>query len=409
MSVFRHRIVLTALAALMALTASALAKDKIYLDFSGIDARTDLTADQKTDLKNKVKAEIDEKFPDDKFEFTTTPNGQARTVKFEKDAHDPDDRYGEWPAGGDTVTVYVGAFMDDANVSGSFKTDGSFDMQKLANALGETAAHELGHSYSVGHNTHDPPDIMTDGSRVTADKRAEDNRSFDAAGAKTRDENLGKKPCKTATDYDTKAVESHIHTPTSFGLHKNDEGFGPGEYVADAQLFISGPPLPGYYFGYIGEGQPDGTYEFLSKSSLEPGLHMPLLTWFQFDQEGISQMSFAVAQEGSPNWMHPEDMVFNAPVQYGDYVIYRQLTMFWPTLDLVVQLDAGSWDPNIFNGWAPLPPCPGDLDGDGDTDQSDLGQLLGSYGVDGGGDLDGDGDTDQSDLGILLGDYGCGT
>jgi YVTN family beta-propeller protein len=52
--------------------------------------------------------------------------------------------------------------------------------------------------------------------------------------------------------------------------------------------------------------------------------------------------------------------------------------------------------------------CPGDLDGDGDTDQSDLGILLASYGNDDGGDLDGDGDTDQSDLGILLADYGCG-
>jgi hypothetical protein len=57
-----------------------------------------------------------------------------------------------------------------------------------------------------------------------------------------------------------------------------------------------------------------------------------------------------------------------------------------------------------------LPPhniCVGDLDGDGDTDQADLGILLASYGVNGGGDLDGDGDTDQADLGILLGDYGC--
>ncbi len=54
-----------------------------------------------------------------------------------------------------------------------------------------------------------------------------------------------------------------------------------------------------------------------------------------------------------------------------------------------------------------LPGCDGDLDGDGDTDQSDLGVLLAAYGVDGGGDLDGDGDTDQSDLGVLLADYGC--
>jgi hypothetical protein len=53
--------------------------------------------------------------------------------------------------------------------------------------------------------------------------------------------------------------------------------------------------------------------------------------------------------------------------------------------------------------------CPGDLDGDGDTDQSDLGILLAAYDLNGDGDLDGDGDTDQSDLGVLLADYGCGT
>jgi polyhydroxybutyrate depolymerase len=53
-------------------------------------------------------------------------------------------------------------------------------------------------------------------------------------------------------------------------------------------------------------------------------------------------------------------------------------------------------------------PCPGDLDGDGDTDQSDLGLLLANYGISAGGDLDNDGDTDQSDVGILLADYNCG-
>ena len=54
--------------------------------------------------------------------------------------------------------------------------------------------------------------------------------------------------------------------------------------------------------------------------------------------------------------------------------------------------------------------CPGDLSGDGATDQSDLGILLAFYGCTGGGcngDLNGDGNTDQSDLGILLAFYGC--
>ena len=49
--------------------------------------------------------------------------------------------------------------------------------------------------------------------------------------------------------------------------------------------------------------------------------------------------------------------------------------------------------------------CPGDLDGDLDVDQSDLGILLAFYNNGSGGDVDGDGDTDQSDLGILLAFY----
>ncbi|HUU95718.1 MAG TPA: sialidase family protein [Phycisphaerae bacterium] len=57
------------------------------------------------------------------------------------------------------------------------------------------------------------------------------------------------------------------------------------------------------------------------------------------------------------------------------------------------------------------PPCVGDLDGDGDTDQADLGILLSDWGCESDceGDLDGDDDTDQADLGILLADWGCGT
>jgi Right handed beta helix region len=60
------------------------------------------------------------------------------------------------------------------------------------------------------------------------------------------------------------------------------------------------------------------------------------------------------------------------------------------------------------------PPCPGDIDGDGDTDQSDLGLLLVSYEKPLGdplfnpdADLNGDGQVGQPDLGILLADYGC--
>lgn len=58
---------------------------------------------------------------------------------------------------------------------------------------------------------------------------------------------------------------------------------------------------------------------------------------------------------------------------------------------------------------------PGDIDGDGDVDQADLGALLGAYSSAEGdpnwnpdADFDGDGDVDQADLGTLLGNYGFG-
>jgi len=56
--------------------------------------------------------------------------------------------------------------------------------------------------------------------------------------------------------------------------------------------------------------------------------------------------------------------------------------------------------------------CVGDLDGDGKTDQPDLGILLSDWGCDDpvngcAGDLNGDDKTDQADLGILLADWGC--
>ena len=58
--------------------------------------------------------------------------------------------------------------------------------------------------------------------------------------------------------------------------------------------------------------------------------------------------------------------------------------------------------------------CPGDIDGDGDTDHSDLGALLAAWCSVAGdsnwnpdADLDGDGHVGHGDLGILLADWGC--
>ena len=59
-------------------------------------------------------------------------------------------------------------------------------------------------------------------------------------------------------------------------------------------------------------------------------------------------------------------------------------------------------------------PCVGDIDGDGDTDHSDLGELLAAWCTHAGdpnwnpnADLDDDGHVGHGDLGILLADWGC--
>jgi len=80
----------------------------------------------------------------------------------------------------------------------------------------------------------------------------------------------------------------------------------------------------------------------------------------------------------------------------GNTTLYSTGGYLWP-FDV-------SADVNIPSG------CVGDLDGDGDTDHSDLGILLADWGCTGGdcpGDIDGDGETGHPDLGILLADWGC--
>lgn len=95
----------------------------------------------------------------------------------------------------------------------------------------------------------------------------------------------------------------------------------------------------------------------------------------------------------------------------GDFQLFA--TIGQPDANTVVmtggefQLTGGLW---------PAVACVGDIDGDGDTDQQDLGAFLSAWCTQEGdpnwnpwADLDGDGHVGHTDLGILLSDWGCGT
>ncbi len=110
---------------------------------------------------------------------------------------------------------------------------------------------------------------------------------------------------------------------------------------------------------------------------------------FSFDQTIAS----GTADDGSFTWTVPDV-----------YTTQGRLRLVAHDADGNTGSDDGEGDFSI-NG--SQPDCPGDLDGDLDVDQADLGILLAAYGNDAGGDIDGDGDTDQADLGALLGNYGA--
>jgi len=69
-------------------------------------------------------------------------------------------------------------------------------------------------------------------------------------------------------------------------------------------------------------------------------------------------------------------------------------------------VEAGVDDVRIF-GYLCDDALPGDFNGDGVVDGSDLGTLLGEWGPCPGcaADLDGNGEVDGSDLGVLLGNW----
>ncbi|HUU94811.1 MAG TPA: FG-GAP-like repeat-containing protein [Phycisphaerae bacterium] len=101
--------------------------------------------------------------------------------------------------------------------------------------------------------------------------------------------------------------------------------------------------------------------------------------------------------ETMPSWTYDSPTVGTA-IAFGDITGNG-----WP--DLIV---GNSGEPSVKVFYAQIP---GDLNGDGCVDQSDLGILLADWGCTGGdcpGDCDNDGDTDQSDLGILLAHWGEG-
>ena len=81
-------------------------------------------------------------------------------------------------------------------------------------------------------------------------------------------------------------------------------------------------------------------------------------------------------------------------------------------VDDLLDIALGTSNDNDFDGIpdeCQAPPCPGDTDGDGDVDLTDLANVLGNFGRNGVGlvgDLNGDGTVDLTDLAVVLAEFG---
>ena len=242
--------------------------------------------------------------------------------------------YGVWEHRSPYLDVFLRNFI---RVDGDkYKTNGVWNITKLANGIGRTAAHEVAHSYCVGHNNRsENQSKMTDGNLVSADDRPITEWHFDNHTSETLRNNWGRPPCSTATDYDEEALVINYEGPDYI------ENSACEIESVDAILSFEGELAYFFELGWRGEdtdnGELDGNpyFDFIYKTSMtfNPDIDAEEIT-FLLGNSGKAQFLLRGAP-GSP-WQGQWFPLINENVVLSNFItdpfgeqIARNVLMMW--------------------------------------------------------------------------------
>ena len=350
-------------------------KVTIYVNTSAIDGRSDLNQSQKDDLKNRILQHIRDNYEPvvgaGNVSVTNDPSqaGSAdRTVQIQPGRDpNPPPSWGSWPHQSNTTNVFLGEFMNNSNVNGSFKNpDGSWNVTALGNAIGHTSGHEIGHSYSIGHNNESRPKTfaqdnrskMTVGTNINASERANAAFGFDQHSRDVLGANWGKGACDSAPDYDAMILGADFYAnPPSPDLDDEHNTFD-----ALFHCFVS---MPGWYeLGFLGvdsdhgliDGNPE--FDFIYKSSLWMNeIDAQFISFLSGHQERTTWLIRGTEMSPFPGewfYLNPANVFLEELILQPDGdEVFRMVTMVWPEHMVNVMLESFSHEnaKQMFNGF----------------------------------------------------------
>jgi len=356
----------------------------IYVDMSGIDRmpRTVLNNDEKQQLKEMILQDLRDNFAPVEgvnFNFTTDPSKERvaqRKVNILNNVGrvrlpngETTDCYGLCPSQSNTVNVYLKNFYrHKRSIYAEGRLHNDYNVTKLANGIGAVCGHELGHSFCLGHNEHEPSDKMTNGSRTRAEDMATHHFEFDehARDVVSRNARSGVL-CNSFEEY----FEEHDHLEAHFYDLPLTSGNDYWEYFRfDADFSFSGQYANNFEVGWLtldsDNGANDGNaeWDFIYKTAMSQYKDQNAEA-FTFFEDRTDAILFAIRGLPGTQWANEWYPIETSDVVLGNDItrpdgkkVSRHVEMGWDInndgrYDVNIGLDSSDYNGFTYNSNGP--------------------------------------------------------